>query len=35
MSESMDMAAIHPTPKLSEFYDFFAFSHLPPPILGN
>lgn len=33
MSESMDMAAIHPTPKLSEFYDFFSFSHLPPPIL--
>ncbi|KAJ4851671.1 hypothetical protein Tsubulata_014495 [Turnera subulata] len=33
MSESMDMAAIHPTPKLSEFYDFFSFSHLTPPIL--
>ncbi|XVF24750.1 hypothetical protein REPUB_Repub13aG0153900 [Reevesia pubescens] len=33
ISESMDMAAIHPTPKLSEFYDFFSFSHLSPPIL--
>ncbi|XVF26534.1 hypothetical protein REPUB_Repub14bG0025500 [Reevesia pubescens] len=33
ISESMDMAAIHPTPKLSEFYDFFSFSHLYPPIL--
>ncbi|CAK7356952.1 unnamed protein product [Dovyalis caffra] len=33
MSESMDMVAIHPTPKLSEFYDFFSFSHLSPPIL--
>ncbi|KAJ6348343.1 hypothetical protein OIU76_004753 [Salix suchowensis] len=33
MSESMDMEAIHPTPKLSEFYDFFSFSHLSPPIL--
>ncbi|XVF74771.1 hypothetical protein PTKIN_Ptkin13bG0138400 [Pterospermum kingtungense] len=29
----MDMVAIHPTPKLSEFYDFFSFSHLSPPIL--
>ncbi|GAY62743.1 hypothetical protein CUMW_220240, partial [Citrus unshiu] len=27
------MAAIHPTPKLSEFYDFFSFSHLTSPIL--
>ncbi|OMO54386.1 hypothetical protein CCACVL1_27818 [Corchorus capsularis] len=34
ISESMDMAAIHPTPKLSEFYDFFSFSHLTPPILN-
>ncbi|KAF8393143.1 hypothetical protein HHK36_021384 [Tetracentron sinense] len=32
-SESLDMAAIHPTPKLSNFYDFFCFSHLTPPIL--
>ncbi|XVF86410.1 hypothetical protein PTKIN_Ptkin18bG0037600 [Pterospermum kingtungense] len=34
ISASMDMAAIHPTPKLSEFYDFFSFSHLTPPILN-
>ncbi|GMJ14272.1 REDUCED CHLOROPLAST COVERAGE 3 [Hibiscus trionum] len=33
ITESMEMAAIHPTPKLSEFYDFFSFSHLSPPIL--
>ncbi|KHG04943.1 Uncharacterized protein F383_08744 [Gossypium arboreum] len=32
--ESMEMAAIQPTPKLSEFYDFFSFSHLSPPILN-
>ncbi|PIA42283.1 hypothetical protein AQUCO_02000027v1 [Aquilegia coerulea] len=32
-SEQMDMVAIHPTPKLSNFYDFFSFSHLIPPIL--
>ncbi|KAK8514278.1 hypothetical protein V6N12_008989 [Hibiscus sabdariffa] len=35
ISESLDMAAIHPTPKLSEFYDFFSFSHLSPPILTD
>ncbi|KAL5758379.1 hypothetical protein ACOSP7_020990 [Xanthoceras sorbifolium] len=34
LSPSLDMAAIHPTPKLSEFYDFFSFSHLSPPILN-
>ncbi|XVE91270.1 hypothetical protein DITRI_Ditri20bG0140300 [Diplodiscus trichospermus] len=34
ISESMDMAAIHPTPKVSEFYDFFSFTHLSPPILN-
>ncbi|KAH9715290.1 tetratricopeptide repeat (TPR)-like superfamily protein [Citrus sinensis] len=34
VSPSLDMAAIHPTPKLSEFYDFFSFSHLTPPILN-
>ncbi|KAE8709151.1 putative Cupredoxin superfamily protein [Hibiscus syriacus] len=34
ISESLDMAAIHPTPKLSDFYDFFSFSHLSPPILN-
>lgn len=33
-SESLDMVAIHPTPKLSNFYDFFSFSHLTPPILS-
>ncbi|KAL3736828.1 hypothetical protein ACJRO7_025715 [Eucalyptus globulus] len=32
ISQSLDMAAIHPTPKLSEFYDFFSLSHLTPPI---
>lgn len=32
--ESLDMAAIHPIPKLSDFYDFFSFSHLSPPILN-
>ncbi|XP_024035937.1 protein REDUCED CHLOROPLAST COVERAGE 3-like [Citrus sinensis] len=34
VSPSLDMAAIHPTPKLSEFYDFFSFSHLTPPVLN-
>ncbi|PON35972.1 N-terminal acetyltransferase A, auxiliary subunit [Parasponia andersonii] len=33
ISEIFGMAAIHPTPKLSEFYDFFSFPHLFPPIL--
>ncbi|KAK3020493.1 hypothetical protein RJ639_045743 [Escallonia herrerae] len=32
--ESFDMAAIHPVPKLSDFYEFFSFSHLSPPILN-
>ncbi|KAF9617084.1 hypothetical protein IFM89_033189 [Coptis chinensis] len=32
-SDTLDMVAIHPTPKLSNFYDFFSFSHLTPPIL--
>ncbi|XP_047166834.1 LOW QUALITY PROTEIN: protein REDUCED CHLOROPLAST COVERAGE 3-like [Vigna umbellata] len=27
------MKAIHPTPKLSDFYEFFSLSHLSPPIL--
>lgn len=31
--EGYEMAAIHPVPKLSDFYEFFSFSHLPPPIL--
>uniref|UniRef100_A0A803LE96 Clu domain-containing protein n=1 Tax=Chenopodium quinoa TaxID=63459 RepID=A0A803LE96_CHEQI len=34
ISEENDMAALHPTPKLSEFFEFFSFSHLSPPLLG-
>lgn len=34
ISPENDMAALHPMPKLSEFYDFFSFSHLTPPILS-
>ncbi|XP_042475744.1 protein TSS-like isoform X2 [Macadamia integrifolia] len=34
ISDKFDMVAIHPTPKLSGFYDFFSFSHLSPPILS-
>ncbi|KAK6147826.1 hypothetical protein DH2020_018738 [Rehmannia glutinosa] len=33
ISGTYDMAAIHPIPKLSDFYEFFSFSHLSPPIL--
>lgn len=33
ISEEFDMAAIHPTPKLSDFYELFSLSHLSPPIL--
>ncbi|KAK9282399.1 hypothetical protein L1049_005316 [Liquidambar formosana] len=33
IAERYDMATIHPTPKLSDFYEFFSFSHLSPPIL--
>ncbi|XP_051147762.1 protein REDUCED CHLOROPLAST COVERAGE 3-like [Andrographis paniculata] len=33
LSPSYDMVAIHPIPKLSDFYEFFSFSHLTPPIL--
>ncbi|KAL8042966.1 hypothetical protein ABFX02_09G087500 [Erythranthe guttata] len=33
ISGSYDMVAIHPIPKLSDFYEFFSFSHLSPPIL--
>ncbi|PIN14359.1 hypothetical protein CDL12_13021 [Handroanthus impetiginosus] len=33
MSGSYDMVAIHQIPKLSDFYEFFSFSHLSPPIL--
>ncbi|XAR50527.1 hypothetical protein NMG60_11004873 [Bertholletia excelsa] len=34
VSESYEMVAIHPIPKLSDFYEFFSFSHLSPPILN-
>uniref|UniRef100_A0A7N0TI79 Clu domain-containing protein n=1 Tax=Kalanchoe fedtschenkoi TaxID=63787 RepID=A0A7N0TI79_KALFE len=34
ISGSYDMALIHPTPKLSDFYEFFSFSHLAPPIIS-
>ncbi|KAI4329360.1 hypothetical protein L6164_021631 [Bauhinia variegata] len=33
ISDSVGMVAIHPTPKLSDFYEFFSFAHLSPPIL--
>ncbi|KAL8230404.1 hypothetical protein R6Q57_000182 [Mikania cordata] len=33
VSENLDMAAIQPVPKLSDFYEFFSFSNLSPPIL--
>lgn len=33
VSGNLDMAAIHPVPKLSDFYEFFSFSNLSPPIL--
>ena len=33
ISDSVGMVAIHPTPKLSHFYEFFSFSHVSPPIL--
>lgn len=33
ISENVGMVAIHPTPKLSDFYEFFSFSNLTPPIL--
>uniref|UniRef100_A0A5B6ZE29 Clu domain-containing protein n=1 Tax=Davidia involucrata TaxID=16924 RepID=A0A5B6ZE29_DAVIN len=33
IAEGYEMAAIHPIPKLSDFYEFFSFSHLSPPIL--
>ncbi|CAI9754129.1 unnamed protein product [Fraxinus pennsylvanica] len=32
ISESYDMVAIHPIPKLSDFYEFFSFSHISSPI---
>ncbi|XP_061340080.1 protein REDUCED CHLOROPLAST COVERAGE 3 [Gastrolobium bilobum] len=33
ISDNVGMVAIHPTPKLSDFYEFFSFSHLSSPIL--
>ncbi|KAM0985270.1 hypothetical protein ACFX2C_012560 [Malus domestica] len=33
ISENLRMVAIHLTPKLSDFYEFFVFSHLSLPIL--
>jgi len=33
ISDNLGMKAIHPTPKLSEFYEFFSLAHLSPPIL--
>ncbi|KAK7294066.1 hypothetical protein RJT34_16949 [Clitoria ternatea] len=33
VSDNVGMKAIHPTPKLSDFYEFFSLSHLTPPIL--
>ncbi|CAN4100184.1 unnamed protein product [Withania somnifera] len=32
--EENEMLAIHPIPKLSDFYEFLSFSHLSPPILS-
>ncbi|KAL3819178.1 hypothetical protein ACJIZ3_005083 [Penstemon smallii] len=34
ISESYDMVAIHPIPKLSDFYEFFSLSNLSPPLLN-
>nr|VDC65769.1 unnamed protein product [Brassica rapa] len=31
--EGLDMVAIHPTPKLSQFYEFFSVPNVSPPIL--
>ncbi|KAI4355771.1 hypothetical protein L6164_004511 [Bauhinia variegata] len=33
ISDTAGTVAIHPTPKLSDFYEFFSFSHQSPPIL--
>ncbi|XP_057772797.1 protein REDUCED CHLOROPLAST COVERAGE 3 [Salvia miltiorrhiza] len=33
VSGNYEMVAIHPIPKLSDFYEFFSLSHLSPPIL--
>lgn len=32
-AEGLDMVAIHPTPKLSQFYEFFSIPNVSPPIL--
>ncbi|KAG6734003.1 hypothetical protein I3843_01G241800 [Carya illinoinensis] len=32
-ADNLGMVAVHPTPKLSDFYEFFSISHLSPPIL--
>ncbi|KAK9677235.1 hypothetical protein RND81_11G129700 [Saponaria officinalis] len=34
ISGENEMEALHQIPRISEFYDFFSFSHLTPPILG-
>ncbi|KAK7349129.1 hypothetical protein VNO77_06240 [Canavalia gladiata] len=34
ISDNVGMKAIHPTPKLSDFYEFFSLCHLSPPILN-
>ncbi|XP_031130880.1 protein TSS isoform X2 [Ipomoea triloba] len=34
VSEEYDMLAIHPIPKLSDFYEFLSLSHLSPPIIS-
>ncbi|XP_074312672.1 protein REDUCED CHLOROPLAST COVERAGE 3-like isoform X1 [Silene latifolia] len=34
ISGENDMEALHPTPRISDFYDFFSFSNLTPPVLG-
>lgn len=33
VSDNLGMAAIHPTPKLSDFFEFFSLAHISPPIL--
>ncbi|KAG2268380.1 hypothetical protein Bca52824_062935 [Brassica carinata] len=32
-AEGLNMVAIHPTPKLSQFYEFFSIPNVSPPIL--
>ena len=33
VSDNLGMAAIHPTPKLSDFFEFFSLAHISPPII--